>query len=110
MEVTIHDSDPVVFPKTVQPVITRVMKVFFEMGRPLAIDEISSFLSLDMSNVQYCIDLLIEYDFIVQTRAGFESAWTERDFPDFYALTPRGREYVFEIERAECEHSKDGVQ
>jgi len=32
----------------------------------------------------------------VQTRAGFESSWTERDFGDLYVLTFRGRQCIHE--------------
>jgi hypothetical protein len=97
-EVIIHDSDPLAFPRTASPVTMRVLKVFSDMGRPLSVEEVASTLSVSMSMVQYCIDVLMERDFIVQTRAGFESSWTERSFPDLYVLTLRGRKYVRERE------------
>jgi hypothetical protein len=92
----IHCLDSVVFPKIDNPVTMRVISLFAEADRPLCLDEIVSRLCVDMSMVQFCVDLLIEHNLIVQSRAGFESSWTERDFPDLYVLTSRGRQCIHE--------------
>jgi hypothetical protein len=94
----VHDLEPVAFPKNDDPIVMRVIKLFSDAGRPLSVDEAASVLSMDMSTAQYCFDLLIEHDLIIQTQAGFESSWTERSFPNLYVLTSRGRKYVLERE------------
>jgi DNA-binding MarR family transcriptional regulator len=109
IEVMVHNLDSSAFPKTDNPVTMRVIRLFSDAGRPLAVDEIASVLSVNISSVQYCVDLLIDRDLIVQTRAGFESSWTERNFPDLYVLTPRGREYVRELECVDYQNSEDVV-
>jgi len=91
-EKIVPDPDDSAFPK--DPVTMRVIKLLSDAGLPLSVDEVASALSLDVSAVGYCFDLLIEHDLIVQTRGGFESSWTERSFPDLYVLTPRGREHA----------------
>jgi hypothetical protein len=74
----------------------KVLKLFFDAGRNLSIDEVASSLSMDIYTIQYHFDLLLQCDLLVQTRGGFESAWVERDHPDMYGLTPRGRECIAE--------------
>jgi hypothetical protein len=77
-------------------VIIKVIELLYNTDRALSIDEIASALSIDISIIQYYFDLLVEDDLIVQTKAGFEHSWTERDFPDLYILTSRGHKYLLE--------------
>jgi hypothetical protein len=90
--------EPVGVPDKYKPVTIKMMKLLFDAGRPLSIDEVASVLLIHFSAVQYYFDLLIQHDLIVQTNAGFESSWTERNFPDLYVLTSRGRKYFLESE------------
>jgi len=90
-ELIVRDPSPLVSPDEYGPVAIRVIKLFLDAGRALSIDEVAPLLSMDITTVQYHFDLLIEHDLIVQTKAGFESSWAERSFPDLYRLTSRGR-------------------
>jgi hypothetical protein len=97
-EAIVHDLNLLAFLEKNNPTTIRVLKVFLDMNRPLSIDDVVFAISTDISIVRYCFDLLIEHDLIVQTKAGFESSWTERDFPDLYVLSSRGRKYFLENE------------
>jgi hypothetical protein len=76
--------------------VIKVLSSLCDADRALSIDEVATALSIDISIIQYYFDLLVEDDLIVQTQAGFEHSWTERDFPDLYTLTSRGREYLLQ--------------
>jgi DNA-binding MarR family transcriptional regulator len=74
-------------------VTEKVLKVFFDAGRELSVNEIAATLSIDISTAQYHFDVLSEKDLIQQTRVGFVSPRAPKSAPQF-SLTPSGREYV----------------
>jgi len=75
-------------------VTEKVLKLFFDAGRELSINDIAASLSINISIAQYHFDLLLEDDLIIQTRVGFVAVGRER--PSTYNLTSSGRKYVME--------------
>lgn len=77
-------------------VTENVIKLFFNAGRELPVNYISSTLGIDINTALYHFDILLKDNLITQTMAGSESSWTGTSDPDMFDLTPEGRKYVIE--------------
>jgi len=72
----------------------KILKLFFDTGRELSVNEVAQRLSLGIGKAQYYLDLIEENNLITPTRVGFFPAGRET-LPTF-KLTSSGRKYVIE--------------
>lgn len=82
--------------KKYDEVTEQILKLFFDTGRELSINDFALAMSLNINIIQYHFDILLQNDLITQTRVGFESSWTGESSPCMYDLTPSGRKYIVE--------------
>jgi hypothetical protein len=75
-------------------VTEKILKLFFDTGREMAINSIAADLFMDISTIRYHFDLLLKDKLIIQTKSGWESSFPGLNSPEMYDLTPSGREYV----------------
>ncbi len=73
----------------------KVLKLLFDKGRDMSMNEVAATLSMDIGTAQYHFDLLLEGNLIIQTRTGFTSSRSRENAP-FFELTLSGRKYVVE--------------
>jgi predicted transcriptional regulator len=74
----------------------KVLKLFFDKGRELSVEETAAILSMDINTARYHLDLLLEGKLIIQTTSADKSSWTREDTPALFELTYLGRKYVIE--------------
>ena len=75
-------------------VTEKVLKLFFDAGQELSVNQVAGKLSINISTAQYHFDLLSEAKLIIQTTIGDKSSWTGETTPDLFELTLLGRKYV----------------
>ena len=71
----------------------KVLKLLFDKGRDMSINEVAGALSLDIGTAQYHFDLLFESNLIIQTGIG-PTSFRSRESVPLFELTLSGREYV----------------
>jgi hypothetical protein len=74
----------------------KVLKLFFDKGRELSVEEIAAILSMDIKTARNHFDLLLEGKLIIQTTSDDKSSWTRESTPALFELTYLGRKYVIE--------------
>jgi hypothetical protein len=77
-------------------VTEKVLKLFFDKGRELSVNEVAAILSINISIARYHFDLLSEAKLIIQTTSADKSSWTSESTPALFELTFSGRKYVIE--------------
>ena len=77
-------------------VTEKVLKLFFDTGQDLSVNQVAGKLSINISTAQYHLDLLSEAKLIVQTTTGDKSSWTAESTPALFELSYSGRKYVIE--------------
>jgi predicted nuclease with TOPRIM domain len=77
-------------------VTEKVLKLFFDTGQELSVNQVAGKLSINISTAQYHFDLLSEAKLIIQTTTGDKSSWTGESTPALFELTYSGRKYVIE--------------
>jgi len=77
-------------------VTEKVLKLFFDAGRELSINEVAAALSMNIGIAQYHFDLLLDAKLIIETTGADESPLTGKSTPALFELTPSGRKYVIE--------------
>jgi len=82
--------------KKYDPITNKVIKLFFDAGRELSVNEVASILSIDINTIRYHFDLILQDKLIIQTQSEFESSWINESSPAMYDLTPHGRKYIVE--------------
>ena len=74
----------------------KVLKLFFDIGQELSVNQVAGKLSINISTAQYHFDLLSEANLIVQAATNDKSSWTGESTPVLFELTYSGRKYVIE--------------
>lgn len=82
----LQDSQPVGDKLPEQAV--QILKLFFDSGRDLSIEQVSAHLRIQKGMVEHYFDTLMERDFLRQTTVGFG------DHSGNFGLLPKGRAYV----------------
>jgi predicted nuclease with TOPRIM domain len=77
-------------------VTEKVLKLFFDTGQELSVNQVAAKLSINISTAQYHFDLLSEAKLIVQITTGDKSSWTGETTPALFELSYSGRKYVIE--------------
>ena len=77
-------------------VTEKVLKLFFDTGQELSVNQVAGKLSINISTAQYHFDLLSEANLIVQTTTGDKSSWIAESTPTLFELSYSGRKYVIE--------------
>ena len=77
-------------------VTEKVLKLFFDTGQELSVNQVAGKLSINISTAQYHFDLLSEAKLIVQTTTGDKSSWTGESTSALFELSYLGRKYVIE--------------
>ena len=77
-------------------VTEKVLKLFFDTGQELSVNQVAGKLSINISTAQYHFDLLSEAKLIVQTTAGDKSSWIGESNPVLFELSYHGRKYLIE--------------
>jgi predicted nuclease with TOPRIM domain len=77
-------------------VTEKVLKLFFDTGQELSVNQVAGKLSINISTAQYHFDLLSEANLIVQTTTGDKSSWIAESTPVQFELSYSGRKYVIE--------------
>jgi DNA-binding transcriptional ArsR family regulator len=77
-------------------VTEKVLKLFFDTGQELSVNQVAGKLSMNIDTVQHHFDLLSEANLIVQTATGDKSSWTSESTPVLFELSYSGRKYVIE--------------
>jgi predicted nuclease with TOPRIM domain len=77
-------------------VTEKVLKLFFDTGQELSVDQVAGKVGINISTAQYHFDLLLEAKLIVQTTTGDKSSWTGKSTPALFELSYSGRKYVIE--------------
>jgi predicted ArsR family transcriptional regulator len=72
------------------------LKLFFDTGQELSVNQVAGKLSIDISTAQHHFDLLSEANLIVQTAADDKSSWVGEGSPVLFELSYSGRKYVIE--------------
>jgi predicted nuclease with TOPRIM domain len=75
-------------------VTEKVLKLFFDTGQELSVNQVAGKLSINISTAQYHFDLLSEAKLIIQTTIGDKSSRTGKTTPDLFELTLLGRNRV----------------
>jgi hypothetical protein len=70
----------------------KILKAFFNHPGDISLDEVAVSVGIDGAMAKYHFDLLIEADFITQTRTEFKG-WRSST-PALYSITAKGRKYV----------------
>jgi len=79
----------------------KVLKLFFDTGQELSVNQVAGKLSINISTAQYHFDLLSEAKLIVQTTTGDKSSWTGESTSALFELSYLGRKYVIENKMVE---------
>ena len=74
----------------------KVLKLFFDKGRELSVNEVAAILSINISIARYHFDLLSEAKLIVQTTLADKSSWAVESTPVLFELSYSGRKYLLE--------------
>lgn len=77
-------------------VTKKVLKLFFDTGQELSVDQVAGKLSIDISTAQHHFDLLTKAKLIVQTVTDDKSPWIGEGAPALFELSYSGRKYVIE--------------
>jgi len=77
-------------------VTEKVLKLFFDTGQELSVNQVAGKLSINISTAQYHFDLLSEAKLIVQTTTGDKSSWTGESTAALFEVSYSGRKYVIE--------------
>lgn len=77
-------------------VAEKVLKLLFDKGREMSVNEVAANLSINISIARYHFDLLSEAKLIVQTTTDDKSSWTDKSTPALFELSYLGRKYVIE--------------
>lgn len=70
----------------------KILKTFFNRSDNISVDEAAGYVGIDRAIAKYHFDLLMEADFIMQTRMACEG-WAASS-PPMYGITAKGRKYV----------------
>jgi predicted nuclease with TOPRIM domain len=74
----------------------KVLKLFFDKGRELSVNEVAAVLSINISTAQYHFDLLSEAKLILEATTGDKPTWAAESTPALFELSYSGRKYVIE--------------
>lgn len=77
-------------------VTEKVLKLFFDEGQELSVNQVAAKFSINISTAQYHFDLLSEAKLIIQTTTGDKSSWTGESTPALFELSYSGRKYLIE--------------
>jgi septation ring formation regulator EzrA len=77
-------------------VTEKVLKLFFDEGQELSVNQVAAKLSINISTAQYHFDRLSEAKLIIQTTTGDKSSWTTESTPALFELSYSGRKYLIE--------------
>ena len=77
-------------------VTEKVLKLFFETGQELSVNQVAGKLSIDVSTAQYHFDLLSKAKLIVQATTDDSSSRVGGSTPALFELSYSGRKYVIE--------------
>ncbi len=77
-------------------VTEKVLKLFFDIGQEMSVNQVAAKLSINISTAQYHFDLLSRAKLIVETAAGDKSSRTGESAPALFELSYPGRKYVIE--------------
>jgi predicted ArsR family transcriptional regulator len=77
-------------------VTEKVLKLFFDTGQELSVNQVAAKLSINISTVQYHFDLLSETKLIVQTTTGDKSSSIGESTAVLFELSYYGRKYLIE--------------
>jgi len=70
----------------------KILKTFFNHTDDISVDEAAGYVGIEGAIAQYHFDLLIEADFVIPTKMGF-NGWAGSS-PTMYGITAKGRKYV----------------
>uniref|UniRef100_A0A6M3JYY4 Uncharacterized protein n=1 Tax=viral metagenome TaxID=1070528 RepID=A0A6M3JYY4_9ZZZZ len=84
--------------KKYDPVTKKVIKLFFDAGHELSINEIGVAVSDNINVTMFHLDILLKDRLIKQTQSSktIEAAFIGEEVYDMYDITPLGRKYVVE--------------